>query len=88
VKALRKTLFGTVSAVTALYLVRVGVVLLRDLARYERVHAMSDEPTMISQLPGIALQAAAAEAQIVPELLQLPRSVPRDIARFAAMKAM
>jgi hypothetical protein len=84
----KRTLWGPIVAIAALYAIKIGLRLADDAQRYNRILALSDEGPLTSKLPGLAMQVISEERATVKEWLTFLMSFPGDIVRYFRMESM
>ena len=84
----KRTLWGPVAAIAALYAIKIGLRVADDLQRYNRILAMSDEDPLSSKLPNLAMQVLSEERATVKEWMAFFVSFPNDLLRYFRMESM
>ena len=84
----KRTFWGPLAALAALYALRMGIQIAQDLGRYNRMLAMSDEEPLMQKMPGLLGDVMREERATVKEWLELMVSVPGELMRYVKMESM
>ena len=84
----KRTLWGPLAAIAALYAVAIGLRMADDMQCYNRILEMSDEGTVASKLPELIMNVLSEERATVKEWLALLTTFPADLARYFRMESM
>jgi hypothetical protein len=84
----KRTFWGAVAALAALYAARMALKMAEDLRRYNRILSMSNEGTVQEEMPELMMQVMKGERQTVNEWVDFMKSAPKDLARYMRIEAM
>jgi hypothetical protein len=84
----KRTLWGPLAAIAALYAIGIGLRMADDMRRYNRILEMSDEGPVANQFPSLMMQVLSEERATVKEWLALVMTFPGDLARYFRMESM
>ncbi len=84
----KRTLWGPVALIAALYAIKIGLRMTDDLRRYNRMLAISGEEPLSSKMPKLAMQVMSEERATAKEWLAFIMSAPGDLVRYFRMESM
>lgn len=84
----KRSLWGAVAALAALYAIRMTIKMVEDLRRYNHILSMSNEGTVREELPELLRQVMTRERQTLKEWKNFMKSAPKDIARYMKIESM
>lgn len=76
-----------VAAVTY-YLAKMGFKMARDLERYDRLRAMSNEGPVLEETPDMLMQVMVQERHMLKNWAEFFKAIPKDVARDAKIFTM
>lgn len=84
----KRTVWGPLAAIAALYLVRLGFKLAGEWRRYDKILAMSNEGTVAQEFPELMVQMLTQQKQTLEEWKNFMRSAPKDLIRYLKIETM
>jgi len=84
----KRTLWGPVAAIAALYAIKIGLKLADDAQRYNRILAISGEDPLSAKMPRLAMQILSEERATAKEWAAFLLSFPGDLVRYFRMESM
>ncbi|MFN2449015.1 MAG: hypothetical protein ABR508_04370 [Candidatus Baltobacteraceae bacterium] len=84
----KKVVLRTLAVAGLVLIARFALKTAGELARYDRIRAMSNEGPVLEETPDMLLQIAVQERQTFKEWGAFFKSLPRDIARYVKIESM